>query len=154
MWALRRDFPFMGKRKLRVLLLRGGVEPGESTIGRILAKGVRLGRIRPCAFCCGRVKVKQPRRFHGHARRLSKGKRPQQPGELVQVDHLSASRDSRQLKEFKAVSPIGKQMVVQVFSRATARNVKRFLETVLAQLPFPLFSAQVDGGSEFRADFE
>ncbi len=65
----------------------------------------------------------------------------------------SASRDSRQPEEFEAVSPIGKQMVVQVFSRATARNAKRFLETVRAQLPFPLVSAQVDGGGEFRADF-
>ncbi len=153
-WALRRDFPFMGKRKLRVLLLREGIGLSESTVGRILAKGVRLGRIRPCAFCRGRVKIKQPRRFHGHARRLSKGEKPERPGELVQIDHLSASRDSRQPEEFKAVSPIGKQMVVQVFSRATARNAKRFLETVRAQLPFPLVSAQVDGGGEFRADFE
>ena len=153
-WAKRRDFPFMGKRKLRVLLLREGVDLSESTIGRILAKGVRLGRIRPCAFCRGRVKIKQPRRFDGHARRLPRGRTPRQPGELVQIDHLSASRDGKQLKEFKAVSPIGKQMVVQVFSRATARNAKRFLETVRDQLPFPLVSAQVDGGGEFRADFE
>ena len=153
-WALRRDFPFMGKRKLRVLPLREGIDLSESTVGRILAKGVRLGRIEPCAFCRGRVKVKQPRRFHGHARRLSKGEKPERPGELVQIDHLSASRDSKQLKEFKAVSPVGKQMVVQVSGRATARNAKRFLETVRAQLPFPLVSAQVDGGSEFRADFE
>ncbi len=153
-WATRRNFPFMGKRKLRVLLLREGVDLSESTVGRILAKGVRLGRIEPCAFCRGRVKVKQPRRFNGHAQRLPRGQTSRQPGELVQIDHLSASRDSKQLKEFKAVSPVGKQMVVQVFSRATAHNAKRFLETVRAQLPFPLVSAQVDGGSEFRADFE
>ena len=153
-YALRRNFPFMGKRKLRVLLAREGVDLSESTIGRILAKGLRLGRVRPCAFCRGRTKVKQPRRFNGHARRLPRGQKPQQPGELVQIDHLSASRDSKQLKEFKAVSPIGKQMVVQAFSRATAHNARRFLETVRNQLPFPLVSAQVDGGSEFRADFE
>lgn len=153
-WALRRDFPFMGKRKLRVLLLREDIDLSESTIGRILARGVRLDRIQPCSFCRGRVKGKQPRRFNGHARRLPRGQRPKQPGELVQIDHLSASRDSKQLKEFKAVSPIGKQMVVQAFSCATAHNATRFLETVREQLPFPLVSAQVDGGSEFRADFE
>ncbi|MYA66330.1 MAG: transposase family protein [Gammaproteobacteria bacterium] len=79
---------------------------------------------------------------------------PQQPGEPIQIDHLSASRESKQLKEFKAVSPVGKQMVVQVFSRATAHNAKRFLETVRAQLPFPHVFNGVDGGSEFRADFE
>ena len=46
---MRRDFPFMGKRKLRVLLSREDIDLSESTIGRILARGVRLGRIQPCA---------------------------------------------------------------------------------------------------------
>ncbi len=32
-----------------------------STLGRILAQGVRLGRIRPCAFCRGRVKLRKRR---------------------------------------------------------------------------------------------
>ena len=90
-----------------------------------LESRARPGRIRPCAFCRGRTKIKQPRRFNGHARRLPRGQRPEQPGELVQIDHLSASRDSKQLKEFKAVSPIGKQMVVQVFSCATAHDTTR-----------------------------
>ena len=153
-WALRREYPFMGKRKLRVLLLREGIESSESTIGRILAKGVRLRRIQPCAFCRGRVRAKRPRRFNGHAQRLAWGQKPQQPGELVQIDHLSASRDGKQLKEFKALSPIDKQLVARAFSRATAGNAKRFLEIVREELPFPLISVQVDGGSEFRADFE
>jgi len=144
----------MGKRKLRVMLLREDIDLGESTIGRILAKGIQRGRTRPCAFCRGRVRRKQPRTFDSHAQRLPRGQKPEQPGELVQIDHMSTSRDGSQLKEFKAVCPIGKQMVAQVFSRATARNAKRFLETVREQLPFPLRSAQVDGGSEFRADFE
>ena len=52
-WTLRRRYPFMGKRPLRVLLARQGIHLSESTVGRILAKGVRLGRIRPCAFCRG-----------------------------------------------------------------------------------------------------
>ncbi|MDE0660680.1 MAG: hypothetical protein OXI79_13645 [Gammaproteobacteria bacterium] len=51
--------------------------------------------------------------------------RSRRPGELVQVDHLSASRESKKLKEFKAVSPVGKQLVPRVYSRATAHNAKR-----------------------------
>ena len=66
-WALRRRYPFMGKRRLRVLLAREGLRLSESTVGRIVAKGVRRGRIQPCAFCRGRVTVKQRRRFDGHA---------------------------------------------------------------------------------------
>ena len=56
-WAMRHRFPFMGKCRLRVMLKREEVELGEYNIGRILAKGVRLGRITSCAFCRGRSKV-------------------------------------------------------------------------------------------------
>ena len=52
-WTLRRHYPFMGKRPLRVLLARQGIHLSESTVGRILAQGVRLGRIRPCRFLPG-----------------------------------------------------------------------------------------------------
>ncbi len=80
-WTLRRHYPFMGKRPLRVLLARQGIHLSESTVGRILAKGVRLGRIRPCAFCRGRVKLKKRRSFHqGHAQRWRYGTRATQPG--------------------------------------------------------------------------
>ena len=42
-----------------------------------------------------------------------------------------------------------------MFSRATALNAKRFLDAVLAEMPFAVPSLQVDSGSElFMADFE
>ena len=153
-WALRREYPYMGKQRLRVLLARQGVQLSASSLGRILAKGVRLGRVRPCAFCRGRVKPKRPRRFgHGHAQRWVYGTRAAQPGEFVQIDHMSVTRDGEGLKEFKALSPVGKQMVARVYSRATANNAKRFLNDLKREMP-GLRSIQVDGGSEFRAEFE
>ena len=154
MWAMRTRYPFMGKRRLRVMLRREGLQLSESSIGRILAKGLRLGRIRPCAFCRGRVKLKRRRRFDGHAQRWRYGQRAARPGELVQIDHMSLHRDGKHLKEFKAVSPLGKQLVARAYARATAHSAKRFLQAVQADLPHPLLSIQVDGGSEFMADFE
>ena len=155
-WTLRRRYPFMGKRPLRVLLARQGIHLSESTVGRILAQGVRLGRIRPCAFCRGRVKLKKRRSLPPGPRPTMALRRTRatQPGQLVQIDHLSVSLDGTQLKEFRAVSPVGKHMVTRVYSRATARNARRFLQAVIEDLPFPLHSVQVDGGSEFRAEFE
>ena len=50
--------------------------------------------------------------------------------------------------------PVGKQLVARVYSRATANNARRFLQAVRADLPYPLRSIQVDGGGEFRAEFE
>ena len=62
--------------------------------------------------------------------------------------------DGRTLKEFRAVCPVSRFMVTRVYSRATAGNARRFLMDLLGTLPFPLLSIQVDGGSEFMAEFE
>ena len=67
---------------------------------------------------------------------------------------MTHSREGRTLKEFRAVCPTTKHMVARVFSRATAANAKRFLMAMVEAMPFPAASIQVDGGSEFMADFE
>ncbi|MCY4277193.1 MAG: integrase core domain-containing protein [Gammaproteobacteria bacterium] len=153
-WNKRAQYPFMGKARLRVMLARDGVLLSESTIGLILGKGIALGHARPCAFLRGRAAPKRRRDFSGgHARRLPSGMRASAPGELVQIDHMSVSRDGQTLKEFRAVCPAAKLMFCLVFSRATARNARRFLEALLAAHPW-IKSIQVDGGSEFMAEFE
>ena len=154
-WRMRKRYPFMGKRRLKVMLKREGMALSESTIGRILAKGERLGRITPCAFLRERVKAKRRRNFaSGHAQRWRRDMKAQRPGEMIQIDHMSVSRDGDTLKEFKATCPVSKQLVARVYSRATANNARRFLNAVREDLPFELRSIQVDGGSEFCADFE
>ena len=67
---MRTEFPFMGKRQLRVILAREGLELSQSAIGRILGKGVRLGRIRPCAFCGGRVNTKRRMQLNDQTQRF------------------------------------------------------------------------------------
>ncbi len=39
-------------------------------------------------------------------------------------------------------------------TRATAKAAASFLDAIEARAPFPVRAIQVDGGSEFRADFE
>ena len=48
-WRVRNRRPFMDRMPIRVLLAREGRRLSDSTVGRILAKGVALGRVRPCA---------------------------------------------------------------------------------------------------------
>ena len=63
------------------MLAREDVALSESTLGRILAKGVRLGRIVPCAFCRGRVTAKKRRTFaKGHAQRWTADTKAARPG--------------------------------------------------------------------------
>ena len=78
-----------------------------------------------------------------------------EPGELMQADHMSINfTEGGGVKEFKATCPVSKWSGLQVYSRATSRNAKRFLEYLCEQAPFPIRSMQVDGGSEFRDEFE
>ena len=152
---MREKYPFFGKRRLKVMLERDGRHLSESTIGRILKKLVNLNRVKPCRFCRGHVKPRKRRDFStGHAQRWTWGGREAGLGEMVQVDHMTICRDGRTLKEFRAACPTGKFMTARVYSRATAGNAKRFLEAVIEDLPYPLKSIQVDGGSEFRSEFE
>ena len=152
--AMRRKYPFMGKARLQVLLGREGVALSVSSVGRILSRALARGVIRPAAFCEGRHAPKRPRRFARWARRWKYGAKARTPGELMQIDHMTYVRDGDTVKEFRAVCPVSKFMVTRACSRATAGHARRFLHELLAALPFPLVSIQVDGGSEFMAGFE
>src|ERR1700741_3546587 len=44
--------------------------------------------------------------------------------------------------------------VVQAHTRATAQGATEFLDTLAHRMPFPIRALQVDGGSEFAAEFE
>ena len=152
---LRAQHPYMGKARLKAMLDRRGVGLSVSTVGRILAKAVADGRARPASFCEGRAKPKRRRDFDGAwARRWKYGDGAKAPGQMIQVDHMTYSRDGQSLKEFRAVCPVSKFAASRVFSRATAGNAARFLRAMADAMPFPVESIQVDGGSEFMADFE
>ena len=42
----------------------------------------------------------------------------------------------------------------QACRRAIAHNAKPFLDKLATDLPLPIATIQIDGGSEFKADFE
>ena len=107
---LRKRYPLWGKRKLwRVLVRERGWTLSESTVGRIVARLVRLGRVEPVSFYYGQVKPKRRRQFTHHAKRWRYGMKAKAPGELMQADHMSVSfTEGACVKEFKATC--GQQM--------------------------------------------
>ena len=152
---LRAVHPYMGKARLHAMRARDGLARSASTVGRILSKAIADGRVRPASFCEGRLRPKRRRNFDGAwADRWRYGAKAQAPGELVQVDHMTFSRDGQTIKEFRAICPTTRHMATRAFSQATAGNAKRFLAAMAEVMPFPIASIQVDGGSEFMADFE
>lgn len=68
------------------------------------------------------------------------------PGELVQIDHMSVTKHNIAMKEFRAWDPITKVIVTNVVSNATSAAAKRFLHKVIKEMPFNVKSIQVDGG--------
>ena len=100
-------------------------------------------------------KTQAPAAVYHHAKRWRYGMKAKEPGELMQADHMSINfSEGGGVKEFKATCPVSKWSGLQVYSRATSRNAKRFLAYLQEQAPFPIRSLQVDGGSEFRDEFE
>ncbi len=93
-----------------------------------------------------------PRRPYAH--RKPRGYEAQAPGDLVQVDTLMVSLGPGEVvRHFSAVDLFTRYALGEVHSRATAGLAGEFLSLLVAQAPFPIRAVQVDGGSEFMAEF-
>lgn len=154
---LRADNPMWGKRKLAAVLRREGVAVSVSTAGRILRKLMDRGVVIPVPTlrrnpAARRIRLTTRERY---ARRLPKGHKPTRPGELVQIDTLFVNvRPDRAIKHFTAYDPVAKWTIGRVATRASAQSATALLDKLCAEAPFPVTGIQVDGGSEFMADFE
>jgi transposase InsO family protein len=153
--SLRKQYPRWGKDKLVVLLRRERRSVSTSMVGRILADLKRRGTLheppRPAVLRLARRKL----RNRPWAIRKPKHWRIEQPGDLVEIDTKEIRmRGGVILKHFSARDVVSRWDVVEVHRRATSLAAARFLDTLLDRLPFPVRALQVDGGSEFAAEFE
>jgi transposase InsO family protein len=151
--ALRGDFPMWGKAKLGPLLRGQGWDVSDATVGRILRSLMDRGVVQPVPS----LRRRRPRwnAKRKYAVRLPKGFKPDRPGGVVQIDTVFINlAPGKAIKHFTAYDPVAKWTVAQAANRATAAAAKRFLDKVIDQMPFPVQAIQVDGGSEFKAEFE
>ena len=153
--ALRKEYPRWGKDKLVVLLRREQCSVSTSMVGRILVDLKRRGVLheppKPAVLRQARRKL----RNRPWAVRKPKHWRIEQPGDLVEIDTKEIRmRRGVILKHFSARDVVSRWDVVEVHRRATSLAAARFLDTLLDRLPFPVKALQVDGGSEFAAEFE
>ena len=150
---LRDQYPRWGKEKLCVLLGREGWQTSTSTVGRILSYLKRRGLLHDPPKTAQLIKRRRKKR--PYALRKPKDYDIEQPGDLVQIDTLDVRlMPGVHFKHFTARDMISRWDVLQACKRATAKNARAFLETVQKRLPFELKAIQVDGGSEFMAEFE
>ena len=102
----------------------------------------------------GRAKPKKARVFNYDAKRLPIGLKSKKPGDLIQIDHAPITASGYSVKHFDAICPTTRIAFGKAYSRATAACAQDFLEYIIKQFPFPITGIQVDGGSEFMAEFE
>lgn len=149
---IRTKHPRYGKRRIRILLAREGMTLSDSAIGRILASlRKRHLLVEPRA-----VRMRRPRPVRPHAIRVPKEQRtPTNPGELIQLDTVHVHPEPGvERRQFTAVDVVSRYGVFGVRSRATAGTAAAFLDEIVARMPFVVQAIQVDGGSEFMAEFE
>jgi putative transposase len=150
--ALREQFPRWGKDKLVVLLQKEGVQVSTSMVGRILKHLKDTGRlVEPLPERRGRKRnFSRP-----YAIRKPKGYLAKEPGDIVEVDTVDLRPlPGVVLKHFTGRDIVSRWDVLGIYSRATANTASQYLDELLARTPFTIKAIQVDGGSEFKADFE
>jgi putative transposase len=75
-------------------------------------------------------------------------------GENVQIDHMTVTKNGITVKHFQGWDRKSKYLDADLYSNTTSRSAKKFLFEFIKNAPFKVQSIQVDGGSEFMADFE
>lgn len=154
--ALREEFPRWGKRKITKLLKREGVDISESAVGRVISGLLQRGVLVSAKLSrhkgIVRLKPKRP-----YAIRLKRGQKlkADSPGQAIQIDHMSVPMAyGCVLKHFNAICTVSRWNTAEVYTRATAKTASDFIDKLINQSPFPIQKIQVDGGSEFMAEFE
>ena len=151
--AVREANPRWGKDKLAPLLREAGWEVSNSMVGRIMRRLRKQGRLVEAPR--GRLPVRRRSYPRPYAIRKPKGYQVTRPGDLIQVDTLDLRPlPGVVLKHFTARDVISRWDVLDVASRATAVTASRFLDSLQQRAPFLIKAIQVDGGSEFQAEFE
>jgi putative transposase len=150
--ALREQYPRWGKVKLSLLLVGEGHQLSISMVGRILHRLRQSGQLRE-----GRVRSLGRRRWQRrpYAVRKPKDYSITGPGDLVEVDTLDIRpRNGTCFTHLSLVDVTSRFAAAELGTGATASTITRHVDQMRARLPFPIKAIQVDGGSEFKADFE
>jgi putative transposase len=115
----------------------------------------KRGKIRPVRLLLYGKTESKKRVFDNHAQRWQHGMKGREPGQLVQIDHMTVHIPGfGYAKHFSATCPFTKYAAYLVYREANSKNAALFLDHVKQVFPFSIQSIQVDGGSEFMALFE
>ena len=152
---LRTQYPRWGKKKLVVLLARKGIKVSASTVGRVMsrlkARGVLVEPLNVTQAKLARKRRRKPR----YAVRKPKDYRVVAPGDLVQVDTLQVRLIPNEIRyQFSARDMVSRFDALRAYKHQTSLKAAHFLHYLRKKFPYPIRAIQIDGGSEFKDQFE
>jgi transposase InsO family protein len=152
---LRNRYPRWGKDKLVVLLKREGLEVSSSTVGRVMirlkARGLLVEPVNVTQAKLARKRRRKPR----YAIRKPKGYRVEGPGDLVEVDTLQIKLVSNEVRyQFSARDVLARFDGLRAYKSQTSLKAAHFLHYLRKKFPYKIKAIQIDGGSEFKDQFE
>lgn len=151
--SFRETYPRWGKEKITVLLKREGFNVSVSTVGRTIKRLKDRGVLKEPIPNFISAKKRYLKR--AWAVRKPEGYPVKHPGDLVQVDTLDVRPVAGFIrKQFTARDVISRWDVIEAYSCASALRAAFFLNTLLRRAPFKIMAIQIDGGSEFKGEFE
>lgn len=152
---LREKYPKWGRDKLAVLLKKEAIEVSASTVGRVINRLKARGLLREPENVRLAKLARKRRRKPRYAVRMPKGYSIEAPGDLVQMDTLKLQLMSNDVRyHFSARDVVSRWDCARAFRRQMSFAAARFLEYLEKKFPFKIKAIQIDGGSEFKKDFE
>lgn len=152
---LRLRYPRWGKDKLVVLLRREGIKASASTVGRVMnrlkARGLLVEPVNVTRAKLARRRRRKPR----YAIRKPKGYRVGGPGDLVEVDTLQIRLIPNEVRyQFSARDVLIRFDGLRAYKSQTSLKAAHFLQYLRTKFPYKIKAIQIDGGSEFKDQFE
>jgi len=116
---IRKKNPTYGKDKIAIILKRDfSITLSPSSVGRLIKGFVQKGLVTPS---CSRMRKKRKRIFKRHAKPWQYDLRAKEPGQMVQIDHMTVTKNQLHFKHFQAWDPCTKTVIANVYSGATSK---------------------------------
>lgn len=154
---LREKYPRWGKKKIWKKVSDKGFDTSISTVGRTLTRLRAKGMLNEPAIVIARIEGRKRKQTgkRPYAVRKPWDFKPKEPGDLVEVDtvHVYPVPGQRRY-QFTASDVIAKHTARIASTTITARAAKRILDAIEERFPYKVKAIQIDGGSEFKKEFE
>lgn len=153
---IREEYPRWGKKKIWKLLEREEIDTTIITVGRTLTRLRERGILKEPPIVIAKIeKGKRRRKPRFHAIPKDWDYKIINPGDLIQVDtvHVHPLPGVRRY-QFTACDYLTKRTARCAAKTITSRSAKKIIDILEERFPFGIKAIQIDGGSEFKKEFE